>query len=637
MKLSKHLLLINILLATLLPNCSLAMEKSPSFQLDEYVVTATRSQLSQKEVPQSVEVITKAEIEKLGATSVREVLKYASNLYYADGNGAHGDNFTLRGSGINDVLILLNGRRLPGENFYAANKDSGNARTLERFNLANVERIEIVRGQAGALYGSDAQVGVINIITKKATERSFTVGFNTGSHQMNNYYRWDSGVQGKVSAVLDVNFGKLRNFDSRAEGFSHGPWQSYALDLDYEMDEDNKLNLYIDYTKQNYDFEAVTSSGLSWDNHRDYERKTVVATYEGQDEYNTYSLSATYGELKTNGNEKELLMRPGTRPTLVPRVTESKHKLWSVEARNAVQLSENNKLTVGGEVRTVDGGAFVENAKDKTDQHSVYLQEEVYLNDKLLVIPSVRYDHHDSFGGQISPSVGATYFLTEASRLKANYGKAYRAPSVDELYGAFDHMGMFTFYGNANLKPEETTGWELTYEQEFSDNSKGSLTYFANRKDNAISYQKMAGVNMVGMSDYQFVNIDEASTKGVEFTYEQDLGAGFTLCLDYAYLDVQNEVTGERLNFSSRNTYTAKLVWAEDAVNPLSVAVFNRWYSDYRNEGEDYSINTLNVAVNKRWGKTYRAFIAIDNLFDKENENINAYGRLWRVGVEMTF
>ena len=117
MKLSKHLLLINILLATLLPNCSLAMEKSPSFQLDEYVVTATRSQLSQKEVPQSVEVITKAEIEKLGATSVREVLKYASNLYYADGNGAHGDNFTLRGSGINDVLILLNGRRLPGENF----------------------------------------------------------------------------------------------------------------------------------------------------------------------------------------------------------------------------------------------------------------------------------------------------------------------------------------------------------------------------------------------------------------------------------------------------------------------------------------------------------------------------------------
>ena len=142
---------------------------------------------------------------------------------------------------------------------------------------------------------------------------------------------------------------------------------------------------------------------------------------------------------------------------------------------------------------------------------------------------------------------------------------------------------------------------------------------------------------MVGMSDYQFVNIDEASTKGVELAYEQALGAGFTLYLDYAYLDAKNEVTGERLNFSARNTYTAKLLWAEEAVNPWSVAVFNRWYSDYRNEGKAYSINTLNVAVNKKWGKAYRAFIAIDNLFDKENENINAYGRLWRVGAEMTF
>ena len=78
-------------------------------------------------------------------------------------------------------------------------------------------------------------------------------------------------------------------------------------------------------------------------------------------------------------------------------------------------------------------------------------------------------------------------------------------------------------------------------------------------------------------------------------------------------------------------------MWSEEAVNPWSVALYNRWYSDYKcNEGI-YSINTFNVAINKNWGKGYRAFIAIDNLFDKENVNINAYGRLWHAGVEMTF
>lgn len=636
MNFKKSLLVMNIMLA--LVNSAYAGEQA-SFQLDEYVVNATRSTLTQKEVPQSVEVITSETIKKIGGTSVRDVLKYASNFYLADGTGSHGDNFSLRGSGTDDVLILFNGRRIPGENFYAIGRDSTNARVLDRFNLSNVERIEIVRGQAGALYGSDAQAGVINIITKKSAEESFTLGFNSGTRQMNNYYHWDSGKQGKVSAVLDVNFSKLRNFDSKAEGFSHGPWQSYSLDLDYEMDEANKLNLYLDYQKQKYDFEAIYTVGgrkLTWDNQRDYKRKLACLTYEGQNKKHAYSVTASYGELESDHNEKEFSLQ-GMRPMLVPKVFQRKHKLWNVEARDTIRLAENNKLTLGGEVRTLDGGAFVENAKDKTDQYAFYLQEEVYVSDKLLVIPSLRYDHHDTFGGQTSPSVGATYFLTETSRIKANYGKAYRAPSVDELYGAFDHMGMFTFYGNPNLQPEETTGYELSYEQELSDKAKVKLTYFANEKDNAITYKDIQSSGLMGAHDKQFVNIDEASTKGVEFAYEQDLGAGFTLLLDYAYLDAKNDVTQERLDYSARNTYTAKLLWSEDAVNPWSIALYNRWYSDYRYDGSNYSINTFNVAVNKNWGKGYRAFIAIYNLFDKENVNINAYGRLWRAGVEMTF
>ena len=456
---------------------------------------------------------------------------------------------------------------------------------------------------------------------------------------MNNYYHWDSGKQGKVSAVLDVNFSKLRNFDSKAEGFSHGPGQSYSLDLDYEMDEANKLNLYLDYQKQKYDFEAIYPVGgrkITWDNQREYERKLASLTYEGEKKKHAYSVTASYGELESDHNEKEFSLQ-GMPPRLVPKVFQRKHKLWNVEARDTIALADNNKLTLGGEVRTLDGGAFVENAKDKTDQYAFYLQEEVYVSDKLLVIPSLRYDHHDTFGGQTSPSVGATYFLTETSRIKANYGKAYRAPSVDELYGAFDHIGMFTFYGNPNLKPEETTGYELSYEQEFTEKAKVKLTYFANEKDNAITYKDIQSVGFMGTHDKQFVNIDEASTKGVEFAHEQDLGAGFTLLLDYAYLDAKNEVTKERLDYSARNTYTAKLLWSEEAVNPWSIALYNRWYSDYRYDGSNYSINTFNVAVNKNWGKDYRAFIAIDNLFDKENANINAYGRLWRAGIEMTF
>ncbi len=111
----------------------------------------------------------------------RDVLKTATNLHIDDGGGGHGDQFTIRGSVTNDILILVNGRRIAGENIYP--NGSSNTRILDRLNLSNVERIEIVRGPGGALYGSDAQGGVINIITKKSEKTRI-------------YHRYDIRQQG---------------------------------------------------------------------------------------------------------------------------------------------------------------------------------------------------------------------------------------------------------------------------------------------------------------------------------------------------------------------------------------------------------------------------------------------------------
>lgn len=76
---------------------------------------------------------------------------------------------------------------------------------------------------------------------------------------------------------------------------------------------------------------------------------------------------------------------------------------------------------------------------DRAEQYALYVQDEYRAGSKLLLIPSIRYDHHDSFGSHTSPNLGATYFIDDNSRFKANYGSAYRSPSVDELYGDFSH------------------------------------------------------------------------------------------------------------------------------------------------------------------------------------------------------
>lgn len=607
----KSSLALTLCILSAISSSGYAAEKDSlhQYNLDEYVVTATRTALTQKEVPQSVEVITKDDIQNVGAISVRDVLKTATNLHIDDGGG-HGDQFTIRGSVTNDILILVNGRRIAGENIYP--NGSSNTRILDRLNLSNVERIEIVRGPGGALYGSDAQGGVINIITKKSEKPEFIIGMTSGSREMSNYYHWDTGRDNKFSAVLDANFSKLRNFEGKAAGFTYGPKQSYTLDMDYDMDTKNRLNLVLDYDKENLQYQGTSSISKRIQN-----RKTAALTYEGESTNSKYSLTSTYSQFENETSDK-------------------KYKFWNVEARDSIQTAANNKVTFGTEFRVTEGSAYVASGSDRAEQYALYVQDEYRAGSKLLLIPSIRYDHHDSFGSHTSPNLGATYFIDDNSRFKANYGSAYRSPSVDELYGDFSHGGMFTVYGNPDLKPEKTRGYEFSYEHEFNDDTSTKVTYFKNKKKDAISMVELPGGGM--FKDRRFVNIDRTSSEGIEFEVKHNLGNGFMLSGNYNWLDAKDESTGERLSYSARNTYVAKLQWTEPVHKEWSVTAWNKWYTDYHDGSTDSnSGNTFNFVVNKRWGDKYRVFAGIDNVFNKEISELSYYGRLWRVGAEMKF
>lgn len=582
-------------------------ENLDSYQGDEYVVTATRTELTLKEVPQSVEVITKEDIQNIGAVNVKEVLKLATSVDVTDAGGT-GNHIGIRGSNTNDVLVLVNGRRRAGEGLTGTS--GTNAYILERLNVNNIERIEIVRGPAGALYGSDAQAGVINIITKKSEKESATVGVMTSSREMSNYYHFDSGKKGKLSAVFDANFTKQRYFkwDDVAMSRYYGPRQNYSLDMDYEMDENNKLNMFLEYDKQNMSYNMMGTVRA----HR-ADRKTASLTYEGKAANNNFSLSTSYSYLDREDQDRQ-------------------YSIWNIEARDTIQLSNDNRLTVGAEYR--NDRTPVRNLQNQyptkdTSQYALYLHDEHRIGDKWLIIPSIRYDHHDSFGSHTSPNLGATYFIDDTSRIKANYGSAYRAPTASELY--MDGTGSsMSIIGNPDLKPEKTEGYELSYEKEWSDTST-KLTYFKNKKEDAISaYEGLDGL-------YHYYNIDETSSEGIEFEVRQNLGNGFELIGNYEYLDAKNEVTGEQLDYSARNTYTAKLMWTEPEKQEWNIIAWNKWFSNYHYSGEDYSLNTFNLAINKRWGDKFRVYAGVDNVFNKELQDMRYSGRMWRVGAEMTF
>ena len=633
----KSSLALTLCILSAISSSGYAAEKSDmiTYSLDEVVVTATKTELTQKENPRSVEVITKEDIQNTGAISVRDALRTATNIDIVSVNHGGGENISIRGGDTDGVLILVNGRRVAGENYFMS--QGSNAYALDRLNLSNVDHIEILRGPASAIYGSGAMSGVINIITKKSEKPEFSVGVATGTNEMSNYYHYDTGKNGKVSVNFDVNFSKLRNIDSKAgKNLLHGPKQAYNLNLDYEMDENNNLNLMLDYAKDNLetrmrDFSVSSSApdDLKYPiTSFTSERKTIALTYDGKNSNSDYSLSASYSQLNRDPYAADT---PGT--------NEKKYKSWNIEARDTIRTSDNNKLIFGGEYRGDKASIYSgDNTVKNTDQYSLYLYDEYRVDNKLLLTPAIRYDYHKSFGSHTSPNLGATYFISDKSRFKANYRTSYRAPSVDELYGAFTHGGIWggmAIVGNPDLKPEKSKGWEISYEQEFGDTTSAKLTYFDNKKEDAISYKiEMASPSQMG----KFYNIDSTSSKGVEFEIKHDFGKGFTLVGNYNWLDSVDDTTGERLNYNARNTYMAKLMWTEPIKKEWNITAWNKWYTDFQYDSDTvYSVNTFNFTVTKRWGDKYRVFAGIDNVFNKDLSDMGYYGRLWRVGAEMKF
>ena len=614
----KSSLALTLCILSAISSSGYAAEKSDmiTYSLDEVVVTATKTELTQKENPRSVEVITKEDIQNTGAISVRDALRTATNIDIVSVNHGGGENISIRGGDTDGVLILVNGRRVAGENYFMS--QGSNAYALDRLNLSNVDHIEILRGPASAIYGSGAMSGVINIITKKSEKPEFSVGVATGTNEMSNYYHYDTGKNGKVSVNFDVNFSKLRNIDSKAgKNLLHGPKQAYNLNLDYEMDENNNLNLMLDYAKDNLetrmrDFSVSSSApdDLKYPiTSFTSERKTIALTYDGKNSNSDYSLSASYSQLNRDPYAADT---PGT--------NEKKYKSWNIEARDTIRTSDNNKLIFGGEYRGDKASIYSgDNTVKNTDQYSLYLYDEYRVDNKLLLTPAIRYDYHKSFGSHTSPNLGATYFISDKSRFKANYGTSYRAPSVDELYGAFTHGGIWggmAIVGNPDLKPEKSKGWEISYEQEFGDTTSAKLTYFDNKKEDAISYKiEMASPSQMG----KFYNIDSTSSKGVEFEIKHDFGKGFTLVGNYNWLDSVDDTTGERLNYNARNTYMAKLMWTEPIKKEWNITAWNKWYTDFQYDSDTvYSVNTFNFTVTKRWGDKYRVFAGIDNVFNKD-------------------
>ncbi|WP_455999705.1 TonB-dependent receptor plug domain-containing protein [Phascolarctobacterium succinatutens] len=709
----------------------------------DYVVTATKTQLEKKEVPQSVEVITEQKIKELGAYSVQDALRLANNIDVQD-NGMTGNQVQMRGNSTMHTLILVDGKRMAAEN----TQSSQNAYELKRINISDVERIEIIRSNGSALYGSDAIGGVINIITKKSTTPSISVNMHTGTKDEATSFMYSSGRQGKLSLKIGGGIEKVRKLDSGVyKSYSkntktgavtstdasstnmYGTRRflntglSYAFDDNHSLDFDMNFmreqlksfswnSMATDYTEtqmttmlaflrknaiaggapaavvnsqafidkllaKGYTMEQLNASMPDPTTIKKYPqisshfynntRSDYSLGYNGKDGKHDYNFRTYFSELRKDNTSwyKNL----NTNADKFVDFDQNNYKQLVVEGKDSYKMDDNNTLTFGAEYkkdimngthlkgRGTDQHDVTVNGKSKTSSEvssetaAVYLQNEWKIGDKLLLIPAVRIDHHDSFGTHTSPKLGATYKLSENARVKANWGKGYRAPTLYELYSQMEKVGMapmpVNVIGNPDLQPEESTNFDFGFEAEKGKVS-GKVTYYQNKIKNMIDggdYDPDKLAQNIIWSKY--INRGEVEIKGLESEIGYNFDEHWSVRGVYNYLDAKDLENGDRLAYRARHNGLIQLTYTDAKENPLTVNLYNRYYFNYHQSNtdgyqQDYSYSTTGLTVSKQFNKNYRVYAGVDNIFNKSflYDTYHTYsidGRTWRVGAEMTF
>ncbi|MFT3994350.1 MAG: TonB-dependent receptor [Dysgonomonas sp.] len=564
--------------------------------LNEVVVTGTGTHRRLKDSPIAVEVISQKELKSVNIPSFENAM-IALNPSLTFTPNAMGSYMQMNGLSNKYILVLVDGKKLHGD--VAGNID------LSRINMNNVKRIEILKGAASSLYGSEAIGGVINIITDKHKEKIFA----SSNTRYSEYGQFTQGLN------LEVNAGIFSSSTSYQRNQSDG-WQISPNAIDSKTGDtipttaQASMAFYSDVLSQRFSVAASKQLSLYVEGGL-YDKKLQrpATAYDYNLLYKDYTIAAG-GKylLRGNGfisldmntdnyNSSYVYIKdlPKKNITNGDDVFVRRQKYYNANLKGVFDLGRFNKVSVGTDYR-VD---YLEHATDVKDGSkdvytaALYAQDEIRLLDgKLQLVPGIRYVYHETFKSKLTPKLAAMYSL-EHFNFRASYSAGFKTPELKELYYEAIKTNSIT-EGNLDLKPETsdyyTIGTEYT-----SGNFTASINGYINNLKNQIDKVTVENKpeDPVGMDRNQYQNIGKSRIKGFDIAFNYYIGAGFSAGGGYAYVRAKNLDTDTDLERISRHTGNVNASWAKET------------------EKSRYSVNLNGRLQSKRyfsneWARTYQ-------------------------------
>jgi len=507
------------------------------------VYTPSRKIQRASDAPAIISVITREDIKTMGVISLIDIIKYIPGIETSIGTDG---NYRLSIRGIRkegNILLLINGLNMNG--FY-------DGKSIYDLPVNFIDRIEIVRGPGSALFGSNAVAGVINVFTIKDKAVMVSAGTNNTYSENINYYLEEDKLKWNISSGIirsdganalieedaaesldwsltndsesyktkrwnedvylntNLSFGNLK-FNLFNINQKHGAWAGpqFIAAPGSEL-QTNQLITDISYDfKISNNLSLTSKVNVSNINH-DYINQETPVNY----------VSSTSGDIFTDGkqmHEKYIARSYGREITLNIRINDHFEiftgNVYEYQYMPEFELTRNYKIV--GDVYKEEFGNYdniILSQKEKTRTIFAYYIQGNYQWEKLNITTGLRYDDYSDFGKSFNPRIGITYKASKHINFKGLYGKAFRAPTFQELYDNSSLGNVYGVKGNEKLQPENIQTAEIG--AEFNYKKKVILRYniFYNLNKNLIRIYDPHGNGSIGT----YENIGNITTYGNE-------------------------------------------------------------------------------------------------------------------------
>ena len=624
-----------------------AADQSEVIETPEVFISATKTETPVKHVTSAVEIISGEQMQQRKMKTVVEALRLAQGLaVFQSGGPGTLAQVRMRGGTPQQTLVLIDGA--------IVNSATDGTYNFANLTTDNIDRIEILRGSQGMMWGSDAMGGVINIITKRGRETPSISAFaEYGSFATLREGASVTGKKGPVDVAATLSRWDTSSFSAinyrrgatERDGFHN--WQG-STKLGVDLPTDGRLEFNFRWMDGITNLDGTTFNPVT----SDFDPADVLGA---KTQRKQYVYTGSYLQPITNWWSQRLTLA---------RATDSFTTNSGTVERNVVTGAVGTPFALSSEIDTISnrlewqhdfqivkplsvtaGYQFREQMGENLDtltgtttlprkiisSNAGFAEAKLNLWDRLFGTAGIRQDEYNVFGSATTYRATGGYLHKETgTKLRGSYGTGFRAPTINDLF--------FPGFGNPNLQPEKSKGWDVTLDQSLlNDRVVLSVGYFWTRYQNLIlSVFDPAGVCSFSLFGFCAANIGEARAQGIESSAkvklirDQPWIKSLDIQLHYTHTSTRNETNNAntRLPQWPLNQWSAILSYQPiEAVRAnLEARFVGQRFNDTQNEDSLPHFYVWNASLSYDVTKTVQIYGRADNLFNRKYEEVLFFG-----------